>query len=45
IGNLLAGRLRELTGSYETVFFPWVTILAVVGFIIALLLMRSPKRA
>jgi len=45
IGNLLAGRLRDITGSYESVFFPWVTILAVVGFIIALLLMRPPKKA
>jgi len=45
IGNLLAGRLRDLTGSYVSVFFPWVTILAVVGFIIALILMRPPKKA
>lgn len=45
IGNLLAGTLRDLTGSYVSVFFPWVTILAVVGFIIALILMRPPKKA
>lgn len=45
IGNLLAGRLRDLTGSYVSVFYPWVTVLAVVGFVIALLLMRAPKKA
>lgn len=45
IGNLLAGRLRDITGSYVSVFFPYVTVLAVVGFIIALFLMRPPKKA
>ncbi len=45
IGNLLAGKLRDLTGSYVSVFFPYVTILAVVGFVIALLLMRPPRKA
>ncbi|KUK54614.1 MAG: Major facilitator superfamily MFS_1 [Desulfotomaculum sp. 46_296] len=45
IGNLLAGKLRDITGSYVSVFFPYVTILAVVGFIVALLLMHPPRKA
>ncbi len=45
VGNLLAGKLRDLTGSYVSVFFPYVTVLAVIGFVIALLLMRPPRKA
>lgn len=45
IGNLFAGRLRDLTGSYVAVFYPWVTVLAIVGFIVALVLMRPPRKA
>jgi MFS family permease len=41
IGNLLAGRLRDLIGSYVAVFYP-VAVLAIVGVIIAFVLIRPP---
>lgn len=44
IGNLLAGSLRDMLGSYVAVFFP-VAGLAVVGILIAFVTMRPPKKA
>jgi MFS family permease len=44
IGNLLAGSMRDLVGSYVAVFYP-VAILAFAGIIISYLLMKSPLTA
>ena len=41
IGNLLAGRLRDIVGSYVAVFYP-VAILAVIGIAMAYLLICPP---
>jgi predicted MFS family arabinose efflux permease len=41
IGNLLAGRLRDIVGNYVAVFYP-VAILAVIGIAIAYLLICPP---
>lgn len=43
IGNLLAGRLRDIVGSYVAVFYP-VAVLAVVGIIVAFVLIRQPRQ-
>jgi MFS family permease len=43
IGNLLAGRLRDVVGSYVAVFYP-VAALAVVGIVIAFVLIRPPRQ-
>ncbi|MEM3737183.1 MAG: OFA family MFS transporter [Candidatus Bathyarchaeia archaeon] len=43
IGNLLAGSLRDMLGSYVAVFFP-VAGLAAVGILIALALMKPPAK-
>jgi MFS family permease len=40
-GSLMAGNLRDLFGSYTAVFLP-VAVLAIVGAIIAFVLMRRP---
>jgi MFS family permease len=44
IGNLLAGQMRDIMGSYVAVFVP-VAALAVVGAILAFLLMHLPSGA
>jgi OFA family oxalate/formate antiporter-like MFS transporter len=44
IGNLLAGRMRDLMGSYVAVFLP-VAILAIIGAVIAFFLMHLPAPA
>ena len=41
LGNILSGFVRDLTGSYVSVF-PWVMALAVVGLAIAFLGLRPP---
>ncbi len=41
VGNLLAGTLRDLVGSYVAVFYP-VAVLAVIGIVVSYLLIRSP---
>lgn len=41
-GTMMSGRLRDLSGSYRSVFYP-TAALAVVGIIIALALLRPPK--
>lgn len=43
IGNLLAGRLRDIVGSYVAVFYP-VAVLAAVGVVIAYLLISPPTK-
>jgi MFS family permease len=42
-GPQLAGFIRSTTGSYLGVF-PWVLILAIIGFFIAFILMRPPQQ-
>jgi OFA family oxalate/formate antiporter-like MFS transporter len=42
-GPQLAGFIRTTTGNYAGVF-PWVFILAIIGFFIAFILMKPPKR-
>jgi OFA family oxalate/formate antiporter-like MFS transporter len=42
-GPQLAGFIRTTTGNYLGVF-PWVFILAIIGFLIAAILMKPPKR-
>jgi MFS family permease len=42
IGPLLAGAIHDATGSYQGVF-PYVTLVAVIGIIIAFVLMKDPK--
>ncbi len=44
IGNLIAGQLRDLVGSYVAVFYP-VAVLAIVGIVISFTLIRSPAEA
>jgi cyanate permease len=44
VGNLLAGQLRDLVGSYVAVFYP-VAILAVAGIVISFFLIRAPNQA
>ena len=41
VGNLLAGSLRDLVGSYTAVFFP-VAALALVGAVAAALFLGPP---
>jgi len=41
VGNLLAGQLRDLVGSYVAVFYP-VAILAIAGIVISFFLIRAP---
>lgn len=43
IGTLLSGRLRDLLGSYLPVF-NYTAIMALVGLVIAVLLIRSPNK-
>jgi MFS transporter, OFA family, oxalate/formate antiporter len=40
-GSLMAGNLRDMMGSYTAVFLP-VAVLAVLGIVIAIILMRKP---
>jgi MFS family permease len=40
-GTMMSGRLRDLSGSYRSVFYP-TAILAVIGIIIALIALRPP---
>jgi len=42
-GPQLAGFIRTTTGNYVGVF-PWVFALAIIGFVIAFVLMKPPKR-
>jgi MFS family permease len=44
IGNLLAGRMRDILGSYVAVFVP-VAVLAIIGVILAFFLMNLPGTA
>jgi len=44
IGNLLAGQLRDLVGSYVAVFYP-VAVLAIAGIVISFFLIRAPRQA
>lgn len=44
LGNVLSGVLRDLTGSYRSVF-PWVMVLAAIGAGIAFLGLRPPRAA
>jgi len=41
-GNLLAGQARDIFGAYIAVF-PYVIVIAVIGIIIALIGLKSPK--
>ncbi|MDD1719995.1 MAG: OFA family MFS transporter [Methanoregulaceae archaeon] len=41
LGNLLAGNLRDIFGSYVLVFYP-VAVLAAIGMVIAFVLMKPP---
>ena len=43
-GNLLAGNLRDIFGSYVTVFYP-VAILAAIGIVVAYVLMVPSNQA
>jgi predicted MFS family arabinose efflux permease len=43
-GNLLAGQLRDLVGSYVAVFYP-VAILAIAGIATSFFLIRAPNQA
>jgi MFS transporter, OFA family, oxalate/formate antiporter len=43
IGNLLAGQLRDLVGSYTAVFYP-VAGLAIVGIVLSFALIRAPRQ-
>jgi OFA family oxalate/formate antiporter-like MFS transporter len=42
IGPRLAGMIKDSTGSYQGVF-PYIVVVAVIGFVIAFVLMRPPK--
>lgn len=42
LGNLLAGKLRDILGSYLYTFYPTIG-LAVLGIIIAVLMLKEPK--
>lgn len=42
LGNVLSGLIRDLTGSYRSVF-PWVMVLALVGAGVALWGLKPPK--
>jgi MFS family permease len=42
-GPQLAGFIRTTTGTYLGVF-PWVFVLAIIGFLIAFILMKPPER-
>ncbi|TDX46758.1 sugar phosphate permease [Orenia marismortui] len=42
LGNLLAGKLRDILGSYLYTFYPTIA-LAVLGIIIAVLMLKEPK--
>ncbi|MDD1676753.1 MAG: OFA family MFS transporter [Methanomicrobiales archaeon] len=42
LGNLLAGRLRDILGSYTAVFMP-VAILAIAGILIAYFTLKPPE--
>ncbi len=44
MGNLLAGQLRDLVGSYVAVFYP-VAMLAIAGIVISFFLIRAPSQA
>jgi MFS family permease len=44
VGNLLAGQLRDLVGSYVAVFYP-VALLAIAGIVISFFLIRAPSQA
>jgi OFA family oxalate/formate antiporter-like MFS transporter len=43
-GSLMAGNLRDLMGSYTAVFMP-VAMLALIGVIIAFVMMRNPSNS
>jgi hypothetical protein len=42
--NLLAGQMRDLSGSYVAVFYP-VALLAIVGIVISFFLIRALNQA
>ncbi len=41
VGNLVAGQMRDLLGSYVAVFYP-VAVLAVIGIVVSFVFIRSP---
>jgi MFS transporter, OFA family, oxalate/formate antiporter len=43
VGNLLAGQLRDIFGSYVAVFYP-VALLAIAGIVISFFLIRQPSQ-
>ena len=43
IGNMLSGRLKDILGSYKYAFYPTIA-LAVIGIIIALILLNKPEK-
>ncbi|MGM0472332.1 MAG: L-lactate MFS transporter [Bacillota bacterium] len=43
IGNMLSGRLKDILGSYKYAFYPTIAI-AVIGIIIALIMLKQPKK-
>jgi MFS family permease len=42
IGNLVSGRVKDLFGSYDTAFIVTL-IMAVVGLVLALIMLKAPK--
>ena len=44
VGNMLSGRIKDILGSYRYAFYPTIA-LAVIGIIVALILLKQPKKA
>jgi MFS family permease len=44
IGNLVSGRVKDMFGSYTVAFWPTL-VLAVIGIIVAVIMMKPPKKA
>ena len=42
VGNMLSGRIKDILGSYRYAFYPTIA-LAVVGIIIAFIMLKQPK--
>lgn len=42
IGNIMAGQAKDIFGAYIRVF-PYVAVLAIIGFIVAMTMLRPPK--
>ncbi|MDH7597058.1 MAG: OFA family MFS transporter [Methanothrix sp.] len=42
IGNIMAGQAKDIFGAYIQVF-PYVAVLAVIGFIVAMTMLKPPK--